>query len=157
MNMPLPDLDQPVLGYGGAASMVHPISGYQVGAALRRAQPLASVIAQALGVSERATAPAASVAWRALWPSERVRQRNLYLFGLENLMRFDERQLNGFFAAFFQLPFPQWSGYLSDTLDTVGVLQTMWTLFAHAPAHVRRGLMGSLGSQGALLWRAARG
>jgi lycopene beta-cyclase len=157
MNMPLPDLGQPVLGYGGAASMVHPISGYQVGAALRRAQPLASAIAQALGASERGAAPVAYIAWRALWPNERVRRRNLYLFGLENLMRFDERQLNGFFSAFFQLPFPQWSGYLSDTLNTSEILHTMWTLFAHAPAHVRFALMGSMGSQGALLLRAVTG
>ena len=35
MNLPLPDLQQPVLGFGGAASIVHPSSGYMVGSLLR--------------------------------------------------------------------------------------------------------------------------
>ena len=37
MNMPIPDFKQQVLGYGGAASMVHPASGYLIGNVLRRA------------------------------------------------------------------------------------------------------------------------
>lgn len=40
MNLPLPDLSQQVVGFGGAASMVHPASGYMVGSLLRRAPPL---------------------------------------------------------------------------------------------------------------------
>ena len=35
MNLPLPDRNQPVLAFGGAASMVHPASGYMVGSLLR--------------------------------------------------------------------------------------------------------------------------
>ena len=40
-NLPLPDRNQPVLAFGGAASMVHPASGYMVGSLLRRGPDLA--------------------------------------------------------------------------------------------------------------------
>ena len=41
MNLPLPSRTQPILAFGGAASMVHPASGYMVGSLLRRAPMLA--------------------------------------------------------------------------------------------------------------------
>ncbi|MCB8985582.1 MAG: lycopene cyclase family protein, partial [Ardenticatenaceae bacterium] len=66
MNLPLPYLDQPVMGYGGAASLVHPASGYQVGAALRYALEVARAIAQALDAPGQSPAGAARAAWQAL-------------------------------------------------------------------------------------------
>ena len=71
MNPALPDLNQRVLGFGGAASMVHPSSGYLVGGLLRRAPDLAGAIAAGLGraggSAEAAMDPAvvATQAWRA--------------------------------------------------------------------------------------------
>ncbi len=44
MNLPLPDFNQPLLAFGGAASMVHPASGYMVGALLRRGPGLSGSI-----------------------------------------------------------------------------------------------------------------
>ena len=44
MNMPIPDLSQPVLGFGGSAAMVHPASGYMVGSLLRRAPIVANMV-----------------------------------------------------------------------------------------------------------------
>ena len=35
MNLPLPIKKQFVLGFGGAASMVHPASGYMIGSLLK--------------------------------------------------------------------------------------------------------------------------
>ena len=46
MNLPLPDRNQPVLAFGGAASMVHPASGYMVGSLLRRGPDLAQAISR---------------------------------------------------------------------------------------------------------------
>ena len=46
MNLPLPYRDQPLLAFGGSASMVHPASGYLVGSLLRRAPSLAKEIAK---------------------------------------------------------------------------------------------------------------
>ena len=48
MNMPIPDFKQQILGYGGAASMVHPASGYLIGNVLRRAPLVAKAVAEAI-------------------------------------------------------------------------------------------------------------
>jgi lycopene cyclase-like protein len=157
MDLPLPHLDQPVFGYGGAASMVHPASGYQVGEALRRAAEIAQVIAAALAAPDSGPSEAAAAAWQALWSPERVRRRNLYLFGLANMLRFDEQQIQAFFATFFALPPTQWQGYLSNRLETAELLQTMWRLFRDAPNQVRWPLAASVGHSANLLWDALRG
>ncbi len=157
MNLPLPDLTQPVLGYGGAASMVHPASGYQVGAALRRAKPVAQAIAAALRSLDASPAQVAQAGWQALWPAAEVRKRALYLFGLQSLLRFDSQGLSEFFAAFFQLPAPLWHGYLSNTLATPEVLDTMARLFGQASNRVRGTLLRSAGPGAGLLLRAFLG
>lgn len=154
MDLPLPWLTQPVLGYGAAASMVHPISGYQVGAALRYAAPVAQAIAVALETGRTSPGALARAGWEALWPQDRWRRRHLYLFGLANVLRFNVRQTQDFFAAFFNLPRNQWAGYLSDTLTTPQLLAAMWNLFVHAPNHVRRSLLTSVWSAEAGFWRA---
>jgi lycopene beta-cyclase len=153
MNLPLPDLRQPVLGFGGAASMVHPASGYMVGSLLRRAPSLAAAIADALDAPARTTAEVARAGWQALWPAPMVRKHALYQFGLEKLMRFSEAELRHFFQAFFQLPLPQWYGFLANTLSVPELLEAMLRLFAQAPADVRWGLMSQQGRELALFAR----
>jgi lycopene cyclase-like protein len=137
--------------------MVHPASGYQVGGALRRAGSVADAVAGALADPRAAPAEAAQAGWDVLWPVERRRKRALYLFGLESMMSFDVAETHAFFRTFFELPYPQWSGYLSDTLSVTGILRTMWTLFARAPLPVRRALLGSVVNGYPYLWRALRG
>ncbi len=151
MNLPLPDLAQPVLGYGGAASMVHPASGYQVGAALTMAPIVAEAVARCLADPRLTPAQIACAGWAALWPQPRLRNRALYLFGLHNLLRFDRQQTADFFRTFFALPRPLWSGYLSNTLSTLQLLQTMLLLFGRTSHRVRLSLVRSLGSGGGLL------
>ena len=48
MNMPIPDFKQQILGYGGAASMVHPASGYLIGNVLERAPLVAKAVSEAI-------------------------------------------------------------------------------------------------------------
>ncbi len=143
MDLPLPGLRQRVLGFGGAASMVHPASGYLVGGALRRAPRLAQVIAGELGNSGASPARAARRAWQALWPAAARRRRALYLLGLRSLLGFDLPTTQAFFQAFFELPQALWSGYLSDTHSEAQILQTMLALFAAAPPGLRRRLLGT--------------
>jgi len=157
MNAPLPRLDQSVIGFGGAAGMVHPASGYLVGTCLKRAPAVARAIAGALETDANSPAVIAQTAWQALWPREQLRNRALYLFGLANLMRFNERQINDFFATFFRLPQSQWAGYLSDTLTPTEVLQTMLHLFRRAPNNVRGPLVSSVAPAGNLLWQGLMG
>ncbi|MEA5450261.1 lycopene cyclase family protein [Leptolyngbya sp. CCNP1308] len=153
MNQPLPDFTQRVVGFGGAASMVHPASGYMVGALLRRGPGLAEAIAAALSSSQTTPDQVAHQAWQALWPADRVRKHYLYLFGLENLMAFDAPQLHQFFDTFFNLPTDDWAGFLADNLSLPEVVQAMLGLFGRAPNPVRWGLMRSVFSHGHLLGR----
>jgi lycopene cyclase-like protein len=156
MNLPLPDRDQPLLAFGGAAAMVHPASGYMVGALLRRAPGLARAVAEALADPQASPAALAAAGWEALWPLEMRRKHALYQFGLEKLMRFEPPQLRAFFANFFALPPGQWYGFLTNTLALPELLAAMVRLFATAPAAVRWGLMGMQGRELGLLARLWR-
>ena len=153
MNKPLPDLQQPILGFGGAASMVHPASGYMVGALLRRSPLVATVIAKAMLDENASPESIAKKGWAVLWPPELRRKQALYQFGLEKLMRFEESQLRDFFNEFFALPKNQWYGFLTNTLSLSELVKAMWTMFLQAPWNVRWGLMGMQGRELYLLWQ----
>ena len=156
MNPPLPDLSQRVVGFGGAASLVHPASGYLVGGLLRRAPDLAAAIGSGLaaGLSGEALA---RTAWQGLWPAERRWNHAFFRFGLEKLMRFDEARLRHHFATFFCLPPEQWYGFLTNTLTPRQLLAAMVRLYGLAPWDVRWGLMGLQGREPALLARLLAG
>jgi lycopene cyclase-like protein len=153
MNLPLPDLQQQVVGFGGSASLVHPASGYMVGALLRRGPALADAIAAGLDDAALETPELARRAWQALWPLELRRKHALYRFGLEKLMRYPEDQLRAFFTTFFSLPTAQWYGFLTNTLTLPQLLAAMLRLFATAPWSVRWGLMRQQGRELPLLLR----
>lgn len=153
MTLPLPDLHQPVVGFGAAASMVHPATGYMVGALLRRAPGLAQTIATALQNAQAEPAAIARAAWCELWNPDRLRKYYLYRFGLEKLMRFDEALLKQHFDTFFSLPQSQWSGFLADRLSTPELLAAMVRLFGIAPNSLRWNLMQFPGWESNLLWQ----
>lgn len=154
MNLPMPDLNQSVIGFGGAASMVHPASGYMVGALLRRSPSLAQAIAIAIDQPQSSPQSIAQSAWKTLWSQDQLRKYYLYRFGLEKLMRFDEDRLLHFFDTFFSLPQPQWSGFLANTLTTPELVAAMIRLFGKAPNDVRWGLMKFAEREAPLLWRS---
>ena len=141
MNMPIPDFKQQILGYGGAASMVHPASGYLIGNVLRRAPLVAKAISQAIEDKNLTSYHIARKGWESLWPKELIRKKSIYQFGLEKLMRFDEKLLREFFGSFFQLPKTQWYGFLTDTLSLKEIVFAMCIMFFRAPWTVKKGLM----------------
>ena len=147
MNLPLPDLQQRVVGFGGSASMVHPASGYMVGSLLRRAPTLAEAIAAGLQDPQIRGQQLAVQAWQALWPLELQRKHALYRFGLEKLMRFSEPQLRAHFRTFFGLPQEQWYGFLTNTLSLSQLIAAMVRLFVMAPWSVKAGLMAMQGRE----------
>ena len=153
MNMPLPDLDQQLLAFGGGATLVHPASGYMIGALLRRSHALAQAIADGLADANLPSPSLARAAWQALWPLELQRKHALYRFGLEKLMRYPEGQLRQFFATFFSLPKLQWYGFLTNTLTLPALVGAMLRLFAVAPWSVRLGLMQQQGREFLLMLR----
>ena len=153
MNLPVPDLSQPILGFGGAAAMVHPASGYMVGGLLRRSPSVAKVLAKAMRDKSASPAALAEKGWAVIWPPDLRRKQALYQFGLEKLMRFEESQLREFFKGFFALPNQQWYGFLTNTLSITDLVKAMWTMFLKAPWNVRWGLMGMQGRELFLLWQ----
>lgn len=157
MGLPLPDLTQRVLGFGGAASMVHPASGYMLASVLRSAPEVARAVAEGLGQSGASPQRTAEAVWRTLWSDARVRQRQLYLFGLEGILTLQSGPLRDFFSAFFKLEPRRWQGYLSGTLSAAEIAVTMSAMFTHAPNRVRLPLIrAAFGREGALLLRALR-
>ena len=156
MNLPLPDLQQRVVGFGGSASMVHPASGYMVGSLLRRAPGLAEAIAAGLQDAQSPGQLLAVQAWQALWPLELQRRHALYRFGLEKLMRFSEPQLRAHFTSFFSLPREQWFGFLTNTLSLPQLIGAMVRLFVVAPWSVKAGLMLMQGRELQLAMRMLR-
>ena len=148
MNLPLPDRRQPVLAFGGAASMVHPASGYMVGSLLRRGPGLAQALAAALNNQNLGSAALAQRGWQALWPVEMVLRHQLHQFGLGRLMGFNEALLRTHFATFFSLPQEEWFGFLTNTLPLPRLMAVMLRLFALSSWELRRGLvLGAPSSQ----------
>ena len=142
MNLPLPDRNQSLLAFGGSASMVHPASGYMVGALLRRAPTLAKQLAEAIAIEPALDSEIlAKKGWQVLWTNELVQRHRLYQFGLERLMSFDEARLRSFFATFFRLPREDWSGFLANTLPLSRLVIVMLRLFTMSPWKVRIGML----------------
>jgi lycopene beta-cyclase len=157
MGVPLPPMDQLVIGFGGAAGMVHPATGYQVGSALRRAPALAAALAAALDVHGASAASVAAAGWAAVWPPDLLRQRALHLFGLEALLRFDTPTTQRFFSAFFALGEDHWRGFVSGAPSVSDLAGTMLALYRRAPGSLRRCLVRpALGRDGLALARALR-
>jgi len=141
MGGPLPLRDPPVVGFGAAAGMVHPATGYSVGTALRRAPAVATALASSFGNAGATTASVARAGWSAVWPDDLVRQRALHSYGLETMLRMDRSTLQSFFATFFSLPRQRWVGYLSGAPSAGALGATMLELFRRAEAPVRRRLV----------------
>ena len=109
--------------------MVHPASGYMIGALLRRAPGLAESVAAALSDPSLRPAELARRGWQALWPTELVLRHQLYQFGLGRLMGFNEQLLRRHFATFFSLPREDWFGFLTNTLPLPRLMGVMLRLF----------------------------
>lgn len=151
LDCPVPP-PQRVVALGGAASMVHPATGYLLASVLRAAPRLARAVATVLRDPQAPPDAAARAGWQAVWPPEARRRQAMYRFGLEALLRLDPDQTRRFFDAFFALPHARWRGYVSATLPPAGLAATMAELFARADRSVRAQLMtAALGGAGRAL------
>ena len=137
MGTPLPRRDQYVIGFGAAAGMVHPATGFQVGQALARAPRLAAALSKALDAPGATGGTIAHAGWDAVWPEGLVRQRVLHRFGLEALLRLDTVQTQAFFSTFFGLPPHLWKAYLSGDDSSRRVAGAMSTLFVRVDWELR--------------------
>ena len=143
MGLPLPDLDQRVIGFGGAASMVHPATGYQMARMLNAAGDLADSLEASLGDPDVDLDEVSRRAWDTLWPSEQIRARRFWNFGMESLISLDPEQTRGFFDAFFDLNEDSWRAYMSGTLPPDEIPRVMWQVFLRAKNSLRFSLARS--------------
>lgn len=122
MGGEMPELRQRVVAFGGAAALVHPATGYMIARALHLADNCAGIIASELPACASAESGATDAdgishrVWDRLWNIGRRRQRDFFNFGGEYLRMIDLDTTRDFFAAFFDLPKEQWSGFLSFKL-----------------------------------------
>lgn len=144
----LPHTTQRHLGFGAAASMIHPATGYSITRSLTEAPAYAAAIAAALrrkeGNSECDSQSAALSAWNCLWSPERKRQRAFMLFGLELIVQLDSRSMRDFFSTFFRLPEWLWKGFLGSTLSSADLLWFAFMTFVVAPNSLRYALIRHL-------------
>ena len=141
MNLPLPSKNQSILAFGGAASMVHPASGYMVGSLLRRAPMLAEKLSIYLEDPTLSSIELAKKGWDILWPYELTQRHKLYQYGLKRLMSFDEKMLRSFFLNFFQLSTKEWSGFLTNTLPLPKLIFVMSKMFLKSPLNIKLGML----------------
>ena len=113
MGGPLPAKDQRVIGFGGAAAMVHPSTGYHLCRAMMGAGAVANIIREELTNANWNPDRAAARAYNAIWSPTNIAQRNFAVFGGEFLMKQNVVGLRGFFDGFFKLPLPLWGGFLA--------------------------------------------
>ncbi|KAK1746531.1 lycopene beta cyclase [Skeletonema marinoi] len=114
MGGPLPAADQRVVGFGGAAAMVHPSTGYHLCRAMMASGSVAEAIRKELANDKNFNPDrAAASAYNAIWSPTNIAQRNFAVFGGEFLMKQNVEGLRGFFDGFFKLPLELWGGFLA--------------------------------------------
>lgn len=154
MGGSLPKRAQRVVGFGGAACLVHPATGYMVARTVGMADEVAKVIVTGLEEGLEARRVSERV-WRMMWGVDLRRQRDFLEFGAELLGKLDMNDSRQFFDAFFALPEELWSRFLGFGLDSEGLriffgLYFFWV----AEWEIRWGLLKAIVQIGK--WRLVR-
>lgn len=129
-----------VLGFGAAAPLTHPATGYQLATALRAAPVVADTLA---GRWVDGPVAALAAARSALWPPAARATHLLRRRGLECLLRMPGRRLPEFFEGFFRLPEHSRAAYLDGRERPFATAAAMAGLFRTTPWPVRLRLIGS--------------
>ncbi|CAI5519438.1 unnamed protein product [Closterium sp. Naga37s-1] len=140
----LPLTTQQHLGFGAAASMIHPATGYSITRSLTEAPHYATALAAALRSPSRTSLEAATQAWDHLWSVERKRQQSFMIFGLELILQLDAPATRDFFNAFFKLPPRLWRGFLASNLSSLDLLLFAFSTFLVASNPLRFRLINHL-------------
>ena len=127
----LPERRPTVVAFGGAASMVHPSTGYQLARALRAAPRVAAAIAD--GADPHSV----------VWPASACAARALHLYGLDVLLGLDAPTTRDFFDAFFRVGAGGWRTMLDADASPTETAAVMARMLLVAPAAVRRSLFSA--------------
>lgn len=141
MGGPLPVRTQRTVGFGSAAGVVHPATGYQLTRTLHMAPRVADALA--LGLQSGDLARASREVWDTIWTRDRLRQWEMFGFGADVLCQLDRPMTERFFDAFFSLPEDQWQGFMSATLSANGIARAMARFYLEADPRLKRLLVNS--------------
>jgi len=154
---PLPKGKQAHFGFGAAANLVHPATGYSILRSLSEAPTVADTIVAGLreqqqqqqqeaaaSVEMKTSATVAEAAWGTLWSDERRRQSSFQVFGMELLADLDLREMSQFFDTFFVLPERLSRGFLAAELSSGDLCVFAFVFFLKAPNAMRFRLLKHL-------------
>jgi lycopene beta-cyclase len=127
------------IGFGAAAPLMHPATGFSVATALRLAPQVAEAIAAHLPGDARGALAAARA---VLWPPAARAVHTLRRRGLEALLRMPPDEVPAFFEVFFALPERHRWAYLTGRDDLAGTVAAMNALFGQAGWGLRGRLVG---------------
>ena len=129
-----------VLGFGAAAPLIHPATGFSLASSLRLAPRVAAALAAHLpGEPVKALA----AAQKTVWPLDARAVHRIRRIGLESLLRMPPAEVPGFFEQFFALPEPDRWTYLTARDDVRGIVTAMNDLFRASDNRLRRHLITS--------------
>jgi lycopene beta-cyclase len=142
VSFPVDDLrhdGKGVLGFGAAAPLIHPATGYSLAASFRLAPQVADAIAANLPDPGRALAAAHRTVWS---PSAKAIHR-FRRIGLEALLSMPPDEVPDFFEQFFALPEQHRWTYLTARDDVGGTASAMNCLYWASNWGLRRHLVAS--------------
>ena len=127
-----------VLGFGAAAPLIHPATGFNVAASLTLAPQVADALAAHLPDGPD---KALAAAQETVWPLAAQVVHRLRRIGLEALLRMPPAEVPGFFEQFFSLPDADRWTYLTARDDLRGNAATLTRLFLMSNSRLRRRLV----------------
>ncbi|CAA0137403.1 Lycopene beta cyclase [Mycolicibacterium vanbaalenii] len=129
-----------VLGFGAAAPLIHPATGFSLAASLRLAPQVAASLAAHL---PDGPGDALAAARKTVWPFQARVVHHFRRVGLEALLRMRPADVPGFFEQFFALPEPHRWTYLTARDDVRGNVAALTHLFQTSNGRLRRHLVTS--------------
>jgi lycopene beta-cyclase len=129
--------DHLAIGFGAAAPLVHPATGYSVATSLRLAPLIAAAVAGEPGA-------ALGAARSALWPRSARLVHTFRRWGLEAVLRMPASQVPEFFERFFAIPARHRWAYLTGRENLPGTAMAMAALFRQADLAMGLRLVGSV-------------
>ncbi|GAY12502.1 lycopene cyclase family protein [Pseudonocardia sp. N23] len=131
-----------VLGFGAAAPLVHPATGFSVATSLTLAPRVAGVLAGALADGVAGAGAVSRAEREVLWTPAARAVHTLRRRGLEALLRMPPDAVPAFFDTFLALPARHRWAYLTARDDLGATLAAMTALFGRSGWTLRRRLVG---------------
>jgi lycopene cyclase-like protein len=139
MGLGRPFSDQRIVPFGGAASMIHPATGYLVARVLADAESVAECLVA--GLHDGGPAAASRAGHDSVWSPSRRRTWMLYDWGMRVLRDMNEQEIRIFFHGFFHVEDDLWMNYLQATGGPGDAAKLMWGVFCNVPWSLRWKLM----------------